>query len=338
MNTQLPTCPRTFLTVNGSGGTTASRDACPRFGRLARWSVGALVALSLCFLGGPLSAPNAFGGPGASGGSSAAAGKMTKTWQPAQLSKRFAASMASTQRLKMRVTIEQRSRSVRPGMPDAIVKRSVRVHTDMAPKRIRSDVYGDDGALVSSVAFDGQRVQEHHAEFTFGDNRSVDTPIFEYAAPTPHGAKNIYLTTGDGCLYGSLLSTWVGDEGTHMTSALTRKIARAESITEDEFLGIDCLRVVSARRFADPDTGDKEAFVETLYLCRQRLLPIGFDGVQSGPWGEIHRTRRYDILAVNEACESPRWRIDLDRDAGLQWATVEAMETAKPAAGLVQLD
>ena len=63
-----------------------------RLGRRARWAVGAWVSLRLCSLGGPLSVPNAFVGPGASGGSSAAAGKMAKTWQPAQLSKRFAAS------------------------------------------------------------------------------------------------------------------------------------------------------------------------------------------------------------------------------------------------------
>jgi|GEM_PF-3584514 len=215
--------------------------------------------------------------------------------------------------LKVRATITEHAEIVGEEGQNRESTTRLTVISAMAHHRLRTDVFGEDGAPVLTITFDGERIQEYRHAQQPEPGRASEAPHISYEAPHDYGGENVHLVSSEmGCRFGVHLGTWIGPN-THMERALSNLIDRSESIERVRLSDRgdqEVFKIVRVRRTDDPETGLPEEFREILLLDRDTLLPLEFTGTQSGAWGSITRRRVYDILESGEVPAAIEWTID----------------------------
>ena len=237
----------------------------------------------------------------------------------AELAQQFSNAYGGLEYLKMRVEVVHVAEFKAEGEDAKRSESSVTVQTAMAPGRMRTEVYKPDGTLETIITLRDGRVREYRPVFDFGENRSINNAVLEYDAPYDFGTKNIYLRTGEPCIYGAYLNTWLG-ASTYMVDTLSQKIAMSEDVELVEVDGRPAYSFTRVRAWKHPDTGFDESYVETLIVDRESMLALSLTGVQHQQFATITRTRTFTILASGALPEGACWDIQLPADGKLTLA------------------
>ena len=222
-------------------------------------------------------------------------GRQLKPPTPEELADRLAQTLASAKFLAFDARIEN----------DPYV---VRAEVAMAPGKLKTRIFVKD-ELVAVFAWENNRASEYRPEWN-----GLTKVVLQYDASATSGSGDIKLTEGLetlGCLFGSLLKSWVGETAPEGDTLEEINFFLKAGIAEGEYLGVED---VNGRKSHVVRWLRRNGRIETFYIDADRFYLLRWDSVRPASENNPGYTwkRVYTNVVLGTAPPDFSWLLDAE--------------------------